>query len=1156
MNEPAFADRHPPGGVFRPAPLLRFVPLVAAACAGAPPPNPGADLAPASTPPTSPSPPTCEDWGKWDFFESASAQLVQECLRAGADPNEGPRHHHPIFRAARAATDPAVIALLVDAGADAAASGRSSAVPGITPLHTAAAMNPTPGIIDALVAAGADIEARNLHDETPLHWAWWNPNPAVVQALLRLGADPLAVDYHGRSANPAGCLNRNTAAFARLASLADFKRCLEQGPAMHARDDRGNTILHHAAANADAAVVALLLEAGADVNARNGNGTTPLHRAAETGIPATVRLLLEAGADTHVLAGYGHTPLHSAARNGRSEIVAALLAAGADVNAGTGGYGTPLFDAVYDQRGTREATEATINALLDAGADVNAADSFGETPLLASLGFPDPRGPAADLPLRLLALGADPNAGNAWGRTPLFKAADNEQPSVVRALLEAGADPHALSDGGESPLHNAAAFSIPEVITLLAKAGVDVNGLNDDARAPLHLAVSSIGHHGSPGAPEEPRWRARTFALLDAGADPNVRNGQGDTPLHLSAERPDTALVSGLVAAGADVSARNDLGQTPLHKAHAHNAFLTARKLLELGADPGARDNAGRTADASCHWGGGDFRRGWDFLARSPAESVQGCLQSGAPADARDDEGATPLAGMVSAESCCADFENVLRLFVAAGADVNARDQAGRTPLHRVTNMSLWVPQSIRSRVASALLAAGADPNARDNAGRTPLHPGFFGARMGVLVPLLAAAGADLDARDDAGRTPLHVVLRHGDVAAVRSLLRLGADPAARDSAGNAADPVACERWGTSSFFALASAAVVAGCVAAGADVHANVAALFPSTPLSNAVAWTPDPAVVPILLQAGVNVKERDDHDCAPIHHAARRGTAGVVRALLEAGADADARTTCFGIHGGSSWTPLHLAAEHNPEPGVVTALLEAGADLDAPTKEGRAPLHQAAANANPAVTEVLLEAGADVNAPSWAGETPLHVAARENSNHAVPTLLLQAGADVNARDPRGYTPLHTAAENNVNPEIVTALITAGADVNARDPDGYVPPGRPANDRTPLLLALYRGGPVMGGAPEPTGRNVTVVEVLVRAGADLERADGSGRTALHTAAIWTPAAFPLLLRLGADPNARDEDGKTPLDYALQNRSLEGLPKVRSMRESLWSGPG
>ena len=50
------------------------------------------------------------------------------------------------------------------------------------------------------------------------------------------------------------------------------------GAPVLARDDDGNTILHHAAANADGAVAALLQQTGADVNARNGDGTTPLHR--------------------------------------------------------------------------------------------------------------------------------------------------------------------------------------------------------------------------------------------------------------------------------------------------------------------------------------------------------------------------------------------------------------------------------------------------------------------------------------------------------------------------------------------------------------------------------------------------------------------------------------------------------------------------------------------------------------------------------------------------------------------------------------------------------------------------------------------------------------------------------------------------------------
>ena len=41
------------------------------------------------------------------------------------------------------------------------------------------------------------------------------------------------------------------------------------------------------------------------------------------------------------------------------------------------------------------------------------------------------------------------------------------------------------------------------------------------------------------------------------------------------------------------------------------------------------------------------------------------------------------------------------------------------------------------------------------------------------------------------------------------------------------------------------------------------------------------------------------------------------------------------------------------------------------------------------------------------------------------------------------------------------------------------------------------------------------------------------------------PVNFPALLRLGADPNALDDEGKTPLDYARENEALQGLEVVR-----------
>ena len=1040
-------------------------------------------------PPDRSAPPTCDNWQEWDFFERASVQLVRECLQTGADPRAPVGQAPAIISAAQTATDPDVIDLLMSAGADpnVRMSGglRLDTRPGQTPLHVAAAQNPTPGIIDALVAAGADINARDDEGNTPLHVARANDR-AVVEALLRLGADPLARDQRGRVADPTSCMNWNTAAFSRLALPGEFELCLGLGE---------------------------------DLNERDGDGNTPLHLAAIAENAPAVRVLLEAGAEVNALNNMEATPLHTAVDNEGAEVVAALMEGGAEIDAGAGGQGTPLLHALADSRGWYprwEVSAALVDALLDAGADVNARDSAGTTPLRASIDFRRREGFLTDLPVRLLALGADPNFRDGRGRTPLHAAAASEDPAIVRALLEAGADPHALTDDGTSPLHAAAISGRRDVVNLLISAGADPNGLTDDSRTPLHHAIRNpeLAWSATRG---DSLWSRRAFALLDAGADPSARTLEGDTPLHLlaSGRRSDTALVSALVRAGADLDARNHKGETPMHMARARDLYAAVRKLLELGADPDARDNAGRIADPDCYWGPGGIidSDAWRFLTRLPAESVQGCLESGIPVDGRDEEGATFLARMVSERGCCVDFENVLSVFVAAGADVDARDSAGRTPLHRAVAGAI-----------AALRDAGADPNARDSRGSTPLHVVAGSWRWPGesvrLVRLLVEAGADVDARNNAGETPLQIAWSRHDTATVQALIELGADPVAADGGDITFDPATCERWGSRSFFEHANADTVADCIASGADVHARGGTL----------------------------------HYTA-LHHSAENGTAGVVRALLEAGADPNHWATGFGVDWGWGWTPLHLAARSNPDPDAVKALIEAGADLDAPSgesyREANSPLHYAGMNPNPAVIAVLLDAGADVYALSRTRRTPLHEAAAYASDPETIELLVAAGADVNAPDSFGYTPLHSAAWYNPRPEIATALIAAGADVNAHDPDGYVPQGREANDRTPLFMSVYRGGMLIGGQPMPARHNVAVAEVLVLAGADLEQRDGSGRTALHAAARYTPAAFPLLLRLGADPAARDGNGRTPLDYALESRALEGLPEVRRMREEL-----
>ena len=56
--------------------------------------------------------------------------------------------------------------------------------------------------------------------------------------------------------------------------------------------------------------------------------------------------------------------------------------------------------------------------------------------------------------------------------------------------------------------------------------------------------------------------------LIKQGADPNLRNWRGETPLHRAAIRnPDLDVSRALIAAGADVNARDESGATPLHRA-------------------------------------------------------------------------------------------------------------------------------------------------------------------------------------------------------------------------------------------------------------------------------------------------------------------------------------------------------------------------------------------------------------------------------------------------------------------------------------------------------------------------------------------------------------------------------------------------------------
>lgn len=133
---------------------------------------------------------------------------------------------------------------------------------------------------------------------------------------------------------------------------------------------------------------------------------------------------------------------------------------------------------------------------------------------------------------------------------------------------------------------------------------------------------------------------------------------------------------------------------------------------------------------------------------------------------------------------------------------------------------------------------------------------------------------------------------------------------------------------------------------------------------------------------------------------------------------------------------TDLEFAAVHG-RTGIIKVLLEAGADVNAKSLLGleSAPLMAAVGGGHAEVVQLLIDYGADLEATDSLGKTCLFYAV-EFGYRKVLQVLLDSGAEVNVSDKWGQTLLSYAVGHN-SVEFVKILLAAGADVNATDRDG-----------------------------------------------------------------------------------------------------------------------
>lgn len=181
----------------------------------------------------------------------------------------------------------------------------------------------------------------------------------------------------------------------------------------------------------------------------------------------------------------------------------------------------------------------------------------------------------------------------------------------------------------------------PEMVEMALKHRADVRGRGDDGKPFMFtLADTRIFYEDEPVGDAVRDWAAVVHQLVAAGADPNVRDKKGNTPLH---EVRELEVARALVKAGADPNARNKRGETPLFSGY--YADINSA-LIRVGADVSARDLMGQTA----------------LFYQRYADTTQVLIDAGADVNATAFDGSTPLETAVD--------EAAALVLVQAGATV------------------------------------------------------------------------------------------------------------------------------------------------------------------------------------------------------------------------------------------------------------------------------------------------------------------------------------------------------------------------------------------------------------------------------------------------------------------------------------------------------
>ncbi len=623
------------------------------------------------------------------------------------------------------------------------------------------------------------------------------------------------------------------------------------------------------------------------------------------------------------------------------------------------------------------------------------------------------------------------------------------------------------------------------------------------------------------------------------------------------------------------VHERYDNGDTALLLSAMHGRTEIARKLLAAGAEVDAENDFGTTALLRASY-------------NEKIDMVKLLLKKNASIKKTNSRGE----GVLHRAACNKNME-LIRLLVNKGAPINVRDHYGKTVLaYAADNMEL----------ARFLLDNGASMDKKDNTGDTIL---FYAVRANkkAFVDLLLHKAASVNKQhQDDGSTVLHIAAKAGHVAVLKLLLERGASANIKDK--NGYTPL---HWAVKN----KSVEIVTLLLTYQKDLVNEVNEKeCGRTTLHYAVEGDIDPALIKLLVEAGITIDKPDDNGETALYYASSNGRLDIVRLLLnfligreehydsnilhdamhsgdvrlvESLIDKEEISALLNEKNETGAAALMLASNYGYKEVVASLLRKKVFVIEENDDDEMDLLCAFLFGEDNAMVEMLLKANPSiVNIKDDSGSAALHLAVLIESTKMV-ELLLEHGASINIKDENNYTPLHLAVKKkpveafkllmnfymrsacveNVDTKLIQFLIKEKTLLEfvvknqifiwEYNNNGDAVPCSRINfiESEEAVDLMLDDEDFMLHYPLSNG-NSDIVRLLLEHGASIDAKDSNGNTVLHDAAYnGNVQILNLLLEKNVEVNRQNNSGLTALHFVVQGGCLDAVKLLLSHNASI-----